>query len=271
MAIDVKTLLSTAAPIGFTGSAGSVGYTGSSGAYAAVGYTGSAGSVGYTGSQGAGFTGSRGDTGFTGSVAPGALFSWKGARRLFNSTLSTANWDRVPLSSAEIDTDSFSNAQDGFTIPAGVSKIRVYFAAERSINTGTVTGNAWRVYKNGNPLSSLFAESEINTGFSDNAVSFVYNVIDVVEGDVIDLRYFIAGSATWVGFLEIEVVEGLILGSFVGGIGFTGSEGMQGYTGSTGYTGSSGAYAAVGFTGSKGDAAPITSQAVAMAIIFSGY
>ena len=48
----------------------------------------------------------------------------------------------------------------------------------------------------------------------------------------------------------------------------SGPRGLTGYTGSQGIPG---AYAAIGYTGSKGDPAPITSQAIAMAIIFSGY
>jgi hypothetical protein len=65
MTIDIKDLLSAAAPIGFTGSQGNNGFTGSQG----IGFTGSAGNTGFTGSQGAvGFVGSQGSTGFVGSV-----------------------------------------------------------------------------------------------------------------------------------------------------------------------------------------------------------
>lgn len=62
MAIDIKTLIGAAAPIGYTGSQGPIGYTGSIGS---IGYTGS---LGYTGSEGAGFTGSQGAIGYTGSA-----------------------------------------------------------------------------------------------------------------------------------------------------------------------------------------------------------
>jgi hypothetical protein len=62
MNVDVKEIIKTSLPIGFTGSRG---FTGSQGI---IGFTGSQGIQGFTGSQGIqGFSGSRGIQGFTGS------------------------------------------------------------------------------------------------------------------------------------------------------------------------------------------------------------
>lgn len=213
---------------GFTGSQGA-GFTGSQGIQGDFGYTGSRG---FTGSQGAGFTGSQGVTGFTGSkgdLPAGSLFTWRGARRTFtNFTMpSAAAWNQIALDAATIDTNAFANTANGFTIPAGVSKIKITVTILHS--TGTTPSNQWTVYKNGSLLSVAaggFASEVDIDGYSNGAISASTAALNVVEGDVFDLRGYVSTTTvTWSGWIQIDVIEGSILGTFYGGIGFTGSSG----------------------------------------------
>jgi len=81
MAIDIKDIIGSALPIGFTGSQGVIGFTGSRGAYDAIGFTGSQGVIGFTGSNGAAFAaGSSGQITYNNGGTPA------GAAQLYYDT-----------------------------------------------------------------------------------------------------------------------------------------------------------------------------------------
>ena len=133
-----------------------------------------------------------------------------------NSTIEVQNWDGT-----SIDTHSFVDSSNGFTIPAGVSKVRMTIGARAS--TGSVA-NQWFIFKNGSALAvndgGIFVESEANTGYNNGSVTGVTGVISVTEGDTFDLRYYLNNTTpTWDIFFEIEVIEGDILGNYFAGGG----------------------------------------------------
>ena len=128
-----------------------------------------------------------------------------------NATFEVQNWDGTSL-----DTHSFVDSSHGFTIPAGVSKVRLIVGARAS--TGSVA-NQWFIFKNGSSLKTIdggfFVESEANTGYNNSSVSGVTGTISVTEGDTFDLRYYLNSTTpTWDIFFEIEVIEGDVLGTY---------------------------------------------------------
>lgn len=153
------------------------------------------------------------------SVSVGSTTRFAGARLFHNDyTLTTTDaWTKViNWDGTAIDTHSFVDASNGFTIPAGVSKVRFIIGARSS--TGTVN-NQWNIYKNGSQLSvnsgGIYVESEANTGYNNSSVTGTTAVLSVTQGDVFDLRYFVSSTTpTWDIFFEIEVIEGNILGTY---------------------------------------------------------
>ena len=141
-----------------------------------------------------------------------------------NATYEVQNWDGT-----SIDTHSFVDSSNGFTIPAGVSKVRLIVGARAS--TGSVA-NQWFIFKNGSALSvdagGIFVESEANSGYNNGSVTGVTGVISVTEGDTFDLRYYLNSTTpTWDIFFEIEVIEGDILGNYFAGGGGVESSGVK--------------------------------------------
>lgn len=152
----------------------------------------------------------------SGGGSGGGSPSFVGARRpvpLANPSNSGA-WVQFSLGTATLDTDSFSGT-DNFVIPAGVSRVRLR-AFIRSVSSDTAS-NQWAFYKNGLAISPTDGGvlGEIDSGAYDNGgMSIISGVLDVVEGDTFDLRgFFNSTSNDYQGWIEIEVVEGTLLGS----------------------------------------------------------
>ena len=148
-----------------------------------------------------------------------------------NATYEVQNWDGT-----SIDTHSFVDSSNGFTIPAGVSKVRMTIGARAS--TGSVA-NQWFIFKNGSILDTInggiFVESEANSGYNNGSVTGVTGVISVTEGDTFDLRYYLNSTTpTWDIFFEIEVIEGDILGNYFAGSSATSRFTASNTTGSIG-------------------------------------
>jgi hypothetical protein len=246
--------------IGFTGSAGAaggdglVGFTGSQGD---IGFTGSAG-TGFTGSAGAGFTGSRGDIGYSGSGSSdiisitytpafkGALRSSSGSQTIGSNTWTTlTGYDTI-----QYDTNNFCSVADRFTIPAGVTKVKLSASVIRNSATEQLL---CRIIKNGS-LDTFTTQVDIDSTGADNTLA-ITPVLSVTENDYFTLEAFADNGATIPlnatnNWFSIEVLEGSILNTteIIKSTGFTGSQGNLGFTGSIGFTGSAGA----GFTGSQG-------------------
>jgi len=237
------------------------GYTGSAG----VGYTGSAG-AGYTGSAGAGYTGSAGTAGsigYTGSAGEATSVTispaFKGALVSTSTTqsLSAATWTILTiLNNTVYDTNNFLSTANRFTIPAGITKVKL---------KGSVTGanqtDQWIVKINKNGSDTYASNSDIDSSGQDSSIT-VTPVMPVVQGDYFELlAYTQLARSTVVGppylWFSIEVIEGSILDttSVIRTTGYTGSAStFVGYTGSAGvgYTGSAGTAGSVGYTGSAG-------------------
>ena len=153
------------------------------------------------------------------SVSVGSTTRFVGARLYHDnfSTTTTNAWTEVTnWDGTAIDTHSFVDSSHGFTIPAGVSKVRFTVGGRPN---GTNVANQWTVAKNGSFLQTndggIFAEAEANIGYYNGAFSGVTAVLEVSAGDAFDLRYYINSTTpTWDLFFQIEVVEGDILGTY---------------------------------------------------------
>lgn len=152
-----------------------------------------------------------------GGGAAGATITrlFKGARRHFNSTPTGLNaWTVMPLAAAVIDTNAFANASNGYTIPTGVSRVRVRAKIAQSTDAAT-PNNQWVIYKNGAILTEAnggFRAEVDPDGFTNGGVTPITATIDVIAGDTLDLRHYLAaGAIAWIGWLEIEAIEGSIL------------------------------------------------------------
>ena len=205
-----------------------------------VGFTGSTGSTGYTGSTGLiGYTGSTSEaTSVTVSpIFKGALVSANATQTLSAQThITLTNFDSVIY-----DTNNFRSVADRFTIPAGVTKVKL---------SGSLLGESatdqliCRITKNGSPTYSTSVD--IDSIGQDSSVA-VTPVLEVIAGDYFEFQgYSQTGSRSIVASISnwfaIEVVEGSILDttSVIRTTGFTGSAGVIGYTGSAGSGGGGG-------------------------------
>lgn len=166
--------------------------------------------------DGGGGTPGGGDTELTYHGARGSFSSW--------SSATTAAWVAVPLDAEQIDTDGFLDVAganpERFTIPAGVSRVRIMANVWKRTDGATSTSDQWKLYKNDSIMSAseggLNIES-MDNGYGNSGQSGLSAVLDVVEGDYFDLRVFQAvANANFDGWLEIEVLEGTVLGSFGG-------------------------------------------------------
>lgn len=153
--------------------------------------------------------------------------TYHGARGSFSawSSTTTGAWIKVPLDAEQIDTDGFLDVAganpERFTIPAGVTRIRITTSVWRNTGGATATSDQWKISKNGSVMSladGTFNIESMNNGYNNSGQSGTSAVLNVVEGDYFDLRVYQAtANANFDGWLEIEVLEGSILGSF--GIG----------------------------------------------------
>jgi len=164
MAIDIKDIITGAAPIGFTGSQGAgftgsqgvIGFTGSKGD---LGFTGSQGDIGFTGSQGTGFTGSQGDIGFVGSQGPAGGFTGSQGDTGFTGSQGPTN---IPENSQSA----------GYTLQAAdVGKFI-------NITSGNVT-----------IPEDIFSSGDIITVYNNST-----SVIDIIQGSSTVMR--LAGTST---------------------------------------------------------------------------
>ena len=159
------------------------------------------------------------------TVSVGSSIRFVGARLYHNDYAPTAsatwtevtNWDGT-----SIDTHSFVDSSNGFTIPAGVSKVRITMGGRPS----SAVSNQWTVVKNGSFLQvndgGIFVEAE-SGGYSNGSVTGTTAVLSVSQGDTFDLRHYVNNTTpTWDIFFEIEVIEGDILGDYFAGGGGSG-------------------------------------------------
>ena len=158
------------------------------------------------------------------TVSIGSSIRFVGARIYHDnfSPTSSGGWATVTnWDGTTIDTHSFVNASNGFTIPAGVSKVRITFGGRPS----SVVSNQWTVVKNGSFLQindgGIFVEAE-GGGYSNGSVTGTTAVLSVTQGDTFILRHYVSSTTpTWDLFFEIEVIEGDILGDYFSGSSYT--------------------------------------------------
>ena len=152
------------------------------------------------------------------TVSIGSSIRFVGARIYHDNYSPTAaaawtevtNWDGT-----SIDTHSFVDSSNGFTIPAGVSKVRITMGGRPSAGVS----NQWTVVKNGSFLQvndgGIFVEAE-SGGYNNGSVTGTTAVLSVSQGDTFDLRHYVNSTTpTWDLFFEIEVIEGDILGDYL--------------------------------------------------------
>ena len=155
------------------------------------------------------------------TVSVGSTLRFFGARMYHDDySVTTSNsWTAVTnFDGTSIDTNSFANTTNGrFTIPAGVSKVRISTNV-RAVAYGN-TYNQWATYKNGSSLGVINGGFNIDidgsSGYNNPGAFGQTAIISVVEGDYFNLRYFVAGTNLDVDlWYQIEVVEGDILGTY---------------------------------------------------------
>jgi hypothetical protein len=234
--------------------------------------------TGFTGS--AGFTGSQGPIGYAGSASEATSVTispaFKGALLTTNAsqTLATASWTTLTnFDTVVYDTSNFVSVADRFTIPAGVTKVKLSGAVTGSNATDQFIS---RIIKNGAETYSSGLDNDTSGGDASLAIT---PVLSVVANDYFQIQAYSTTAGRSVGidpsnWFTIEVVEGSILDttSTIRTTGYTGSAGV-GFTGSVGSAGFTGSQGAIGYTGSKGDigftgSSPSTGKIIAMTIVF---
>jgi hypothetical protein len=155
------------------------------------------------------------------SVSVGSSIRFVGAR-MYNddySVTASGSWTSVTnFDGTSIDTNSFANTTNGrFTIPAGVSKVKISTNV-RAIANGN-TNNQWATYKNGSLLNVINGGFNIDldgtSGYNNPGTFGQTAIISVVEGDYFNLRYFVSSTSLDVDlWYQIEVVEGSLLGHY---------------------------------------------------------
>ena len=162
-----------------------------------------------SGAQGvSGIQGSSGGSGSTISFVGARLYHDGYAPPTAAAWTEVTNWDGT-----SIDTNSFVDSSNGFTIPAGVSKVRMTMGGKPSAGVS----NQWTIRKNGSVLEvndgGIFVEAE-SSGYQNGSVTGTTAVLSVSQGDTFDLRHYVSSTTqTWDLFFEIEVIEGDILGN----------------------------------------------------------
>ena len=155
------------------------------------------------------------------SVSVGSSIRFVGARMYHDdySVTASGSWTAVTnFDGTSIDTNSFANTTNGtFTIPAGVSKVKISTNV-RAVANGN-TNNQWQTYKNGSVLAVIDGGFNIDldgtSGYSNPGTFGQTAIISVVEGDYFNLRYFVSNTNLDVDlWYQIEVVEGSLLGHY---------------------------------------------------------
>jgi len=213
------------------------------------------GPEGPTGPQGP--AGPQGDPGPEGPQGPAAENGtpFAGARGAFENyqiTTTGAVVD-VAMSTEVYDTHDFldiATSTTRFTIPAGVTRVRIRAFVGRDNADPMPASNQWAVAKNGTVVPSAeggVIASLIIAGYTNSGITVVSGVISVAEGDTIGLVAFLAASAQIDGWVEIEAVDGSIVAS-----GPAGPAGAQGPAGPAGAQGDPGPAGAAGADGADG-------------------
>jgi hypothetical protein len=148
----------------------------------------------------------------TNTVSITPVFS--GALRTTNATqsLGTASWTTLTgYDNVIYDTNSFTSVADRFTIPSGVTKVKL---AGSVAGTSAIGQLITRILKNANTAISYTTEVDIESTGADNGIA-ITPVVSVVEGDYFVLQAFSDNSRTisveLVSWFSIEVVEGSVL------------------------------------------------------------
>jgi hypothetical protein len=149
------------------------------------------------------------------NVAAGVNKPFRGAMAKFSATKSVAGsaatylvWDDT-----EYDTDGLWSAGSPqyFTIPAGVTKVRLHGTAYADATALTAgDGISLRFEKNDAPFMGDAAVA-MNAAFPNNAITTTSPVLAVTQGDTFRLRYYNAHGAavglTTLSQFSIEIVE----------------------------------------------------------------
>jgi len=155
------------------------------------------------------------------TVSVGSTLRFVGARMYHDdySVTTSGSWTEVAnFDGTSIDTNSFANTTNGrFTIPAGVSKVRISTNIRVAANGNT--NNQWSTYKNGSILRVINGGFNIDldgtSGYNNPGAFGQTAIISVVEGDYFNIRYYVSNTSLDVDlWYQIEVVEGDILGTY---------------------------------------------------------
>jgi hypothetical protein len=148
----------------------------------------------------------------TNTVSITPIFS--GALRTTNATqtLGTASWTTLTgYDNVIYDTNSFTTVADRFTIPAGVTKVKL---AGSVAGTSAIGQLITRILKNADTAISYTTEVDIESTGADNGIA-ITPAVSVVEGDYFVIQAFSDNSRTvsvdLVSWFSIEVVEGSVL------------------------------------------------------------
>jgi hypothetical protein len=140
-------------------------------------------------------------------VFKGALKAANATQAIWASTWTTlTRYDEVTY-----DTNSFTSVADRFTIPAGVSRVKLAGSVAGASATGQFLS---RILKNENTVVSYSTTADIDSAGADTSPVFT-PVLDVVEGDYFVIQAFsdTARDATegYSSWFSLEVVEGSVL------------------------------------------------------------
>mgnify|MGYP001372488671 CR=1 FL=1 len=155
------------------------------------------------------------------TVSVGSSIRFVGAR-MYNddySVTASGSWTSVTnFDGTSIDTNSFANTTNGtFTIPAGVSKVKISTIIRVAANGNT--NNQWRLYKNGSIFTVIDGGFNIDldgtSGYSNPGAFGQTAIISVVEGDYFNISYYVSSTSLDVDlWYQIEVIEGSLLGHY---------------------------------------------------------
>ena len=156
------------------------------------------------------------------TVSVGSSIRFVGAR-MYNddySVTASGSWTSVTnFDGTSIDTNSFANTTNGtFTIPAGVSKVKISTIIRVAANGNT--NNQWRLYKNGSIFTVIDGGFNIDldgtSGYSNPGAFGQTAIISVVEGDYFNISYYVSSTSLDVDlWYQIEVIEGSLLSPLV--------------------------------------------------------
>lgn len=124
--------------------------------------------------------------GLSASVGPGVITNWN---------------------APEYDSDGLVQTTSGFTIPAGVNKVRL---TAQIISDADVGGGRFYIQKNGS-ANYLGGGGHNNTDLGDESAeraSAISGIIPVVQGDTFELElYDVGADANHQTWFQIEVIE----------------------------------------------------------------